>query len=332
VDCLEAIIFSRLSILSQRLTSAAAALVLVALGSIPASPLAAQTTTDGTVLYSLLQTVDMKGNVRPVYKTQGHFEAPNWTRDGQNLIFDQDGRMMTMPVSGGEPKVIDTGDATKCNGSHGLSPDGKSLAITCSTPGKPESRVYIIPLSGGTPRLVTEHPYSYWHSWSPDGKTIIFTRPDHGSGNIFAIPVEGGEEKALTTGSGISDDPDYSPDGKYIYFNSDRSGTEQIWRMHPDGSAPEQMTNDDRVNWTPHNSPDGKSIVFISYEHGTTGHPVNRKVALRILSPNTKSVRTLVDIVGGSGTMNVPSWAPDSKHFAFVSYQLLPAENAGSSR
>jgi Tol biopolymer transport system component len=195
----------------------------------------------------------------------------------------------------------------------------------------PESRVYVVPSGGGTPRLVTEHPASYFHSWSADGRTIVFTRPNHGSGNIFAISAEGGQERALTTGDGISDDPDCSPDGKYIYFNSDRSGSEQIWRMRADGSAPEQLTFDDRSNWTPHVSPDGRSIVFLSYPSGTTGHPVNRDIALRILSIEDRKVRTLVNLVGGSGTINVPSWAPDSEHFAFVSYQLLPAEENGST-
>jgi Tol biopolymer transport system component len=241
---------------------------------------------------------------------------------------------MTVPVDGGTPQPLDIGEATNCNGSHGLSPDGKSLAISCSTPGKPESRVYIVPLTGGTPRLVTEHPNSYWHGWSPDGETIIFTRPDHGSGNIFAIPVEGGEEHALTTGTGISDDPDCSPDGQWIYFNSDRpgslqtEGSMQIWRMHPDGTAPEQITNDDYVNWTPHISPDGKSMVFISYEKGTTGHPANKPIELRVMSLDDRKIRVLFNLTGGSGTMNVPSWAPDSKHLAFVSYQMLPAQTS----
>jgi hypothetical protein len=284
-------------------------------------------------LYSTLQTIGIEDNSRRammVYTTQGRFEAPNWTRDGNTLIFDQDGKMMKIAATGGAPEVLDIGAATHCNGSHGLSPDGKWLAITCSMPDKPESRVYIVPSGGGIPRLVTEHPYSYWHSWSPDGKTIAFTRPSHGASNIYSISVEGGEEKALTSGDGVSDDPDFSPDGRYIYFNSDRSGNMQIWRMHPDGSMPEQVTFDDFVNWTPHVSPDGRSMVFLSYEKGVTGHPVNKDIALRIMSLNDKKVRVLVNIVGGSGTINVPSWAPDSHHFAFVSYQLLPEDAQGS--
>jgi len=108
----------------------------------------------------------------------------------------------------------------------------------------------------------------------------------------------------------------------------------QIWRMRPDGSDPQQMTFDKRMNWTPHISPDGKSMVYLSYEEGVAGHPVNKDIELRILPLNDtsdKKVRVLVNLVGGSGTINVPSWAPDSQHLAFVSYQMLPAEDKGSS-
>jgi hypothetical protein len=283
---------------------------------------------DGLALYSTLQTIGTEDNSRRVmvYTTRGRFEAPNWTKDGNTLLFNQDGKIMKAPALGGTPDAVNIGAATRCNGSHGLSPDGKWLAISCSMPERPESRIYIVPSNGGTPRLITEHANSYWHGWSPDGKTIVFTRPDHGSLNIYAISVEGGDERALTSGNGISDDPDYSPDGNYIYFNSDRSGNMQIWRMRPDGGRPEQVTSDDLVNWTPHISPDGKSMVFLSYEKGVTGHPANKDVALRVMSMDDKKVRVLVNIVGGSGTINVPSWAPDSRHLAFVSYQLLPDE------
>ncbi len=279
-------------------------------------------------LTSTLQAVNTDADFAraiAVYSAPAHFEAPNWSRDGKTLVFDEGGKMMTVSADGGTPQPLDTGNADHCNGSHGFSPDGRWLAITCSTPGKPESRVYVIPAAGGAPRLVTEQPNSYFHSWSADGQTIIFTRPDHGASNIYATSAQGGPERALTTGRGISDDPDASPDGHWIYFNSDRGGSMQIWRMHPDGSAAEPVTHDSFVNWTPHVSPDGIAVVFISYEPGTTGHPVNRPIALRLLSLEDGKIRTLVHLTGGSGTMNVPSWAPDSHHLAFVSYEELPA-------
>lgn len=286
------------------------------------------------VLYSTLQTISIEDNFRRaivIDSERAHLEAPNWSRDGKALIFDRDGQLWTTPAEGGSISRIDTGAATRCTGSHGLSPDGKWLAISCAMPDKPETRVYIIPSGGGEPRLVTENPNSYFHSWSPDGKTIAFTRPNHGSGNIYAISVDGGPETALTTGAGISDDPDYSADGKYIYFNSDRSGSMQIWRMLADGSHPEQITSDDYQNWTPHPSPDGKSILILSYDKDVTGHPANKDIALRILNIADGKLRVLVNIVGGSGTDNVPDWAPDSQHVAFVSYQMLPVQDTGAS-
>jgi len=278
-------------------------------------------------LHSTLQTISVDRSARraeAVYTTAGHFEAPNWTRDGRSLIFDQGGQIMTVPASGGAPMPIETGIAVHCNGSHGVSPDGKSLAISCNAKGSAGSQVYIVPLGGGTPRLVTENPQSYFHGWSPDGKTIAFTRPHPGGGDIFTIPVEGGKETRLTTTVGISDDPDYSPDGKYIYFNSDRGGGYmQIWRMDADGSHAEQITTDDANNWTPHPSPDGKTIEFLTYDKSVKGHPANKDVSMRLMSLSDHSVRTIVDLLGGSGSSNTPNWAPDSNHFAFVSYELV---------
>ena len=189
-----------------------------------------------------------------------------------------------------------------------------------------------MPAAGGAPRMVTANPDSYFHTWSPDGKTILFTRPSHGTLNIYAISPDGGAETALTTGTGVSDDPDFSADGKWIYFNSDRAGGMQVWRMRPDGSQPEQVTFDEKHNWTAHPSPDGKSILILSYDKDVTGHAANKDVTLRIINVADGKIRDLVQIVGGSGTDNVPNWAPDGQHFAFVSYQFLPADDNGSTQ
>ncbi len=286
------------------------------------------------VLFSTLETIAATDNTRReiVYTAPGRFQAPNWSRDNLNLIFNGSGRIFTIPVKGGTPTQVDTGDATDCTGSHGLSPDGKLLAITCTTPAFPGRHVFIIPSGGGTPRILTQHPDSYFHSWSPDGKTIAFTRPSHGSGNIYSIPADGGVETALTSGAGISDDPDYSADGSYIYFNSDRGGSMEIWRMKSDGSQPEQITFDGLNSWTPHPSPDGKWIAFVSYGKGTAGHLANKDVALRILSTADNKIRVLTNFVGGDGSMNVSFWSPDSKNLAFVSYELIPAEDVDMAK
>jgi TolB protein len=284
------------------------------------------------VLRSTLEAIEVdSGRGTIAYTAEGNAQAPNWSRDGSTLVFNQDGKMYSVTADGkGTPQPIDAGTATGCNGSHGFSPDGKWLAITCTETGNPGNRVYVIPAAGGTPRMVTANRDSYFHSWSPDGKTILFTRPEHGGGNIYSISAEGGAETALTTGTGISDDPDFSPDGASIYFNTDRWGGMQIARMHADGSHVEQMTFDKLRNWTPHPSPDGKSVVFLSYAPDVITHASNKDITLRILSPADGSVRVLTRLVGGNGSMNVPNWSPDSKRLAFVSYQWQPAEESAA--
>jgi TolB protein len=122
----------------------------------------------------------------------------------------------------------------------------------------------------------------------------------------------------------LDDGPDYSPDGKWIYFNSVRSGLMQVWRMHPDGSEQEQVTTDEANNWFPHPSPDGKWLVFLTYEKDVTGHPEDKDVTLKIMSLADRKVDVLAKLFGGQGTINVPSWSPDSRRVAFVSYQRIP--------
>jgi len=296
-------------------------------------PLAEPAANAKPVLYSSLQTIAIDPNARVakvVLTERSRIEAPNWTRDGKSLIFTRDGKLWTIPVEGGEAKAIDVGGLSGCTGSHGLSPDGKWLAMTCMNGPQPGPRIYIVPSAGGAPRMLTENPSSWFHSWSPDGKTIAFVRPGQGSLNIYAIPVDGGPETALTTGTGVSDDPDYSPDGQYIYFNSDRSGSMEIWRMRADGSRPEQVTFDGLNSWTAHPSPDGESILILSYGKGVSGHPADKDVSLGILNAKDGKIRDLVRIVGGNGSDNVPNWAPDGKHFAFVDHQYIPESVDGS--
>src|SRR6202011_5188982 len=139
----------------------------------------------------------------------------------------------------------------------------------------------------------------------------------------ISMATTGGEETRLTTAEGLDDGPEYSPDGKYIYFNSERTGHMQIWRMRPDSSEQEQVTFDDLNNWFPHISPDGRQMVFLSFEKSVTGHPENKHVTLRIMSLPDKKITALPTLFGGQGTINVPSWSPDSSQLAFVSYQLV---------
>jgi TolB protein len=276
-------------------------------------------------LYSTLETISIDSTDRHViYVAPERFEAPNWARDGSYLLFNRNGHIEKIPATGGAPEQINTGFANRCNNDHGISPDGKWLVVSDQSQEDHNSLVYVLPISGGDPKRVTQNSPSYWHGWSPDGTTLAVVGQRNGEFDIYAIPATGGAEKQLTTAKGLDDGPDFTPDGSFIYFNSERTGQMQIWRMKADGSAQEQITSDEFNNWFPHPSPDGKWIVFLSYGKDVSGHPENKDVTLRLMLLSDRKITILAKLFGGQGTINVPSWSPDSKNLAFVSYQLLP--------
>ncbi len=276
---------------------------------------------------SHIQIVDITtGQVDTVMTINDHFEAPNWHPDNY-LIMNSKGKIYTLDLETKEMALLNTGFAVQCNNDHGISPDKQWLVISHNDVSDPspkayKSVIYMLPISGGQPRRITSEVMSFWHGWSPDGKRLAYTGERNGNFDIYTIGIEGGEEKRLTDSEGLDDGPDYSPDGRYIYYNSYRSGHMQIWRMDVDGSNPLQLTFDKHSNWFPHPSPDGKWIVYLAYvsDQGQ-GHPFGRDVKLRLMDLETGALRDITPVFfGGQGTINVPSWSPDSKKVAFVRY------------
>ncbi len=287
---------------------------------------------DGFVPYrdyvgSVLEVVEVgTGTRRILHRSDDPFEAPNWTRDGSALVYNTSGRgagrgrLVRFDLATGRETPIDTGAVTRNNNDHVISFDGTMLGISDS--GSGQSAVYTVPIAGGAPRRITPLTPSYMHGWSPDGRTLVYTGQRDNEFDIYGMAADGsGTERRLTSAKGLDDGPEYTPDGKYIYFNSVRSGTMQIWRMKPDGTDPEQMTNDGWNNWFPHISPDGQSVAFISFpaDVSPSDHPYYKHVLLRLMPAGGGAPRVIAYVYGGQGTLNVPSWAPDSTMLAFVS-------------
>lgn len=274
-------------------------------------------------LGSYLETMDVATGAREIlYQVPYSIQAPNWTPDGKTLIFNSKGLLYNFNLATGKPSVLNTGFANNNNNDHVLSFDGKMIGISNhSATDKGQSVVYYLPAKGGKPTRVTAKSPSYLHGWSPDKKFLIYTGGRNNQYNIYKISVKGGEEIQLTHAKALDDGSEFTPDGKYIYFNSSRTGNMQIWRMKPDGSQQEQFTYDTLNNWFPHISPDGKSIVFITFNNDVKpdDHPFYKHVYLRMMSINGGDPKVIAYLYGGQGTINVPSWSPDSKKIAFVS-------------
>src|SRR5436189_925218 len=150
----------------------------------------AATAASAYTLYSTLEIITVAStDRRAIYAAPERFEAPNWMPDGKTLLFNRNGRIEKIAVKGGTPQILDSGFATRCNNDHGISPDGTQLVISDQSQGDKRSRIYTLPLAGGTPTLVTEMGPSYWHGWSPDGKTLAYCAERNGEFDIYTIPV-----------------------------------------------------------------------------------------------------------------------------------------------
>lgn len=250
----------------------------------------------------------------------GHIEAPNWHPDGY-LIVNGDGLLYRVPLDAPALHRVDTGFARGCNNDHGLSPDGLTLALSDKTE-TGQSCIYLMPLAGGRPVRVTAKVPSWWHGWSPDGKRLVYVgvRRADGPVALYSCALDGSDEQCLAQDFDHIDGPDYTPDGAWIWFNGERAGAVDLWRIRPDGTGVQRMTDDPAVNWFPHPSPDGRHVVYLAYPPGTRGHPGGLDVALRIMPAAGGVSREVVGLYGGQGTINVPSWAPDSQRFAFMRF------------
>jgi TolB protein len=280
-------------------------------------------------LGSRIETMDVQTGLRKVlHSAPNSLQAPNWTKDGKTLIYNSEGRMYNYDLAHGTISQMNTGTIINNNNDHVMSFDGKMMALSNHVGEKRVSTLFTLPIGGSDkPTMITspDSGHSYLHTWSPDGKTLIFTGQRNKQYDIWAVDIATKKETQLTNTPTLDDSPEYTPDSQWIYFNSARTGTMKLWRMKPDGSGQEQITFDEYNDWFPHFSPDGKWMVYLSYmpDIAAAEHPWYKRVYIRLMSMAGGVPKTIAYLYGGQGTINVPSWSPDSKKIAFVTNSKL---------
>jgi Tol biopolymer transport system component len=256
-----------------------------------------------------------------------HFEAPNWSIDGETLYLNGEGDLWAVALqSPTDPRRL-AFDVPVLNNDHVLAPDGSAIYASAM-----DGHIYRCELDGAGSARVTDEDdvWHFLHGISPDGGTLGFVRlnGDGGAARLALIGSAGGPVTVVDTGDGSIDGPEWSPDGEWIYFNTERwaskPGHAQLARVPSTALTADRV---ERLNWTetvdwfPHLSPDGRLAVYLQFPEGTVGHPENQEVEI-VLVDTTDWTTPLarVPLFGGQGTMNVNSWAPDSTRFAFMSF------------
>lgn len=253
------------------------------------------------------------------------FEAPNWSVSGDTLLLNGDGVLWSLdPVPGAQPVRIEHEALPEINNDHVLDPDGEHIYLSAA-----DGQIYRGSIRGGVASQVTadEGVWHFLHDVSPDGSRLAYVRMAsfQQPGRLALIASEGGETTLVDTGEGHIDGPEWSPDGAWLYFNTERwagqPGQAQLARIPDGGGEVERLVTSDTVDWFPHLSPDGATAVYLEFPAGTKAHPADKDVALVVVDPaDWWAPRERFRLLGGQGTINVNSWAPDSRRFAYVSY------------
>jgi Tol biopolymer transport system component len=259
-------------------------------------------------------------------------EAPNWTLQRDALILNGAGILWRLPLAEPTLQKIEINSVPPLNNDHVLDPDGEHIFLSAYN----DWQLYRAPLKGGTAVRITgqEGPKGllhFLHGASPDGERLAFVgveaEENEGSlrfisAEIYTIKTDGTDYLKITHWGVPADGPEYSPDGKWLYFNTEAfSENAQVARMRPDGSELTRLTFGETVDWFPHLSPDGHSAVYLAYPPGTRGHPADLPVELMVvLGGHWQQANCAAKLFGGQGTINVNSWSPDNRHFAYVTY------------
>jgi len=169
-------------------------------------------------------------------------------------------------------------------------------------------RIMAVYLDNGTSYPLFDERYmTYAPSFSPDGKSVVFSVQVHSAAHIYSMDIRSRAVVQLTSGISIDTSPCFSADGSQIVFESDRSGEQQIYTMECDGSRQSRVSFGAGKYATPVWSPDLSNplIAFTKRYAGSFG--------IGIIRPDGSGERILSYGYHCEG----PTWSPNGRHIMF---------------
>jgi len=156
---------------------------------------------------------------------------------------------------------------------------------------------------------------------SPDGRTIAFDL----LGDLFVMPIGGGEATPIATGPAWDMQPRFSPDGSRIAFTSDRSGGDNLWVMNADGSEPVQLSDESfRLLNGPTWTPDGRFVI--GRKHFTSARSLGAgEMWMYHASGAAKGGQQLTDRPTEQKDVNEPAVSPCG-HYLYYSLDATPGQ------
>lgn len=189
-----------------------------------------------------------------------------------------------------------------------FSPDGKRLSFTRSV-SEGMQDIYTLPLDGGTERrLTTDSRNIFGHTWTPDGKRLVFASNRTGPTGLWQMDVLGGTPSWVGLGDGQALFPEFSRQRQRLAYVQ-QTGETNIWRVQVgDDSSAAPLVASTRWDLHPQFSPDGSRIAFTSNRSGT--YEIWR-------SDHDGSNAVRLTSFGGPFT-STPRWSPDGNYLVFT--------------
>ena len=244
-------------------------------------------------------------------------DAPKFSADGKRLVFTRGNAIWVANADGSDAREVPGVPKSPWPADRlpDLSPDGSTIAFFHPATSPIYGDVWVIPVGGGQARQLTfDSCESGWPSWTPDGRSIVFSSARGGSLTLWRVPATGGTPAPLTTGAGEDTEPDISADGRTLLYGTQRKSWSLILLDLATGQEKEVFSRRNPILF-PAFSPRGDRIVF--------SQPLAGGAHLFVVSADGRDVR---QVTHSEGEQNLnPQSSSDGGWLYF--YQLLPSKS-----